>query len=279
MEIFKNDIEANHYSLFVVSDVHEGNAGHNEKEFDLAISYIKEISKSRKVEVILNGDIIDCIEISDKRFSPVEIAEKYSLRDLKDLPRKQADYVIAKLESIKDLISYACIGNHEESYIKEHHFDVYDYYCQLLGCKKMGYFGIIRNSFYTGNGHAGLSVDIGVTHGKGGGGMTDGYALNYVHKVWDMWNVDFGVVGHIHNPIVDFAFQYKIGINLELKKKKKIYAVAPSFLETFNIGSSGYMEGRQCARATKIGILEYTIDRKNDGWSIDAKIHNFNIED
>jgi len=146
MEIYRHDFykASGGASIFILSDVHEGTASHNEEAFKTAISQIEIISKNRPSCVVLNGDLIDCIEVSDKRFNPAEISEKYRLKDLKDLPKKQADRVLKNLSPIKHLIKYAIIGNHEESYIREHHFDVYEYYCNALGCQKLGSFGIVR---------------------------------------------------------------------------------------------------------------------------------------
>jgi UDP-2,3-diacylglucosamine pyrophosphatase LpxH len=272
MEIYKDNINANQYSLFTLSDVHEGNSGHNESSLDLAISLIKETAKTRHVEVTLNGDLIDCIELTDKRFNPIEISDKYKLRDLKDLPRKQADYIIEKLDPIKEHIKYATVGNHEESYQKEHHFDVYDYYCTALGCKKLGYAGLMRKVFHGASGKSGArQIDICISHGRGGGGgKREGYAINYVVDIMQKFDVDVGIVGHIHQLIAKPYPSVHINKNLNMEKRVKWYVVAGCFLDTYIEGSSGYFEGK-AGQLSDIGMVEIRVDRISDTWNLDCR--------
>jgi len=280
MEIHKDIIESNHYSVFVLSDVHEGNAGHNETAFNLAISLIKETAKERTTEVLLNGDLIDCIEITDKRFNPVEISEKYKMRDLKDLPRKQADYVIEKLTDIKGLITDATVGNHEEAYIKDHHFDVYDYYCNALGIRKLGFAGIVRKSIHEGGKSRAVKViDIGITHGRGGaGGKLAGYALNYCVDIWQKFRVDIGLVGHIHQLTEQSYPSLYVNQNLRLMQKTRWYGVCGCFLDTYIEGSSGYFEGRH-GQVSAIGMLRIDVDRGNQGWKTQCNKINLDGRD
>jgi UDP-2,3-diacylglucosamine pyrophosphatase LpxH len=272
MEIYKSKSITNHYSLFILSDVHEGNAGHHDEALDNAITMIKRTSKERTTEVFLNGDLIDCIELTDKRFNPIEISDKYKIRDLKDLPRKQADYVIEKLNPIKDLITFSTVGNHEESYQKEHHFDVYDYYTTVLNCKKLGYHGIVKKILSGSDRNSNSKCfDIGITHGRGGsGGKREGYALNYVVDIWQKFDVDFGIVGHIHQMEAKPYPVLRANENCKLVKKRRWYIVAGCFLETYIEGSSGYFEGK-CGQVSDIGMIEIRLDRNKNGWDSDCR--------
>lgn len=271
MEIFQDNITSNHVSIFHLTDVHEGNAGHNEAAFNSAVEIIRQTAKERHVEVTLGGDLLDCIEITDKRFNPIEVSDKYKLRDLKDLPRKQADYVIEKLQPIRDFIKYAAIGNHEESYIKEHHFDVYDYYCGLLQCKKIGYAGILRKIVKGTQKDTSQIVDIFISHGRGGGGgKREGYAINYVVDIAQKFECDVCIVGHIHQLITKPYPTLRVNKNLDLVKKNKWYIVGGCFLDTYIDGSSGYFEGK-AGQISDIGFAEIRIDRAHVGWNVDCR--------
>jgi hypothetical protein len=268
MEVFQHKFQkTNHVSIFVLSDIHEGHASHNEEALRMAVSMIETASKTRDCLVILNGDIIDCIEVSDKRFNPAEISEKYKLRDLKDLPRRQADKVLETLAPIQHLIKYSVIGNHEESYIREHHFDVYDYYSHFLGCQKLGFFGLIRFTVSCpGKSTQGVQRDFGITHGRGGsGGKTLGYPLNWTKDIFEKFELNVGVAGHRHKLIVHPALKLLVNQNLKLVKRTRWYAVAGGFLDSYTIGNSGYFEGAM-GETSDVGFLEYKIDRAHEGW-------------
>jgi len=274
MEIHTKDFDALHFSLFILSDVHEGNAGCNHAAFKKAVDYIKTVSKKRAVSVTLLGDMIDCIEVSDRRFNPVEISEKYSLRDLKDLPKKQAEFVMHTLNPIKDKIDFSIIGNHEESYIREHHFDVYNYYSEELECEKLGFFGIVRYRLKKpkrGVKDTGVSFDVGYTHGRGGsGGKTIGYPLNWCKDIFSKFDFEFNIAGHRH--ILRSTADVRIHINQSLRpiKRKNWYCVAGCFLDTYVKGSSGYFEGRSGGHSD-IGFIEITVDWVDSTWKKDLK--------
>jgi UDP-2,3-diacylglucosamine pyrophosphatase LpxH len=274
MEKFKELISNDRLSIFILSDIHEGNVGHNEKAFKQAISLIEITAKTSPVIVFLNGDIIDCIEMNDPRFNPVEVSDKYKLRDLKDLPRKQADNVIENLLPIKDLIKYAVIGNHEENYIKRHHFDVYDYYCQKLECKKLGSLGlgkiILKKSEKT------KTIDIGIAHGKGrGGGKTIGYAVNYCKDIFFKFDIDIGICGHIHNLLSAPDIFFGLDKNMNQRKKFRWYVVAGCFFESVVNEATTYVEGRQ-GNLAPIGCTEIQV-RRNGGyeWQTDILERRF----
>lgn len=278
MEFFQKIYDTNHFSLFHLSDIHEGSANHNSAEFRRHINIINLTRQSgRKVAVSLGGDIIECIAVDDKRFSPTEIDEKYKIRDLKDLPKKQADYVMDELDPIIDCIDFAIVGNHEEKYIKQHHFDVYDHYCKKMNCAKLGGFGIAILKL-NGNGHE-FNLNIGVAHGSGGGNFkTPGYPLTYCKERFQKFgNLDINIIGHIHKlevhpfPSIE-VYNKRLENRPALRKRFKYYCIAGCYLETYVEGNSGYFEGRP-GELSEIGMLEIKADRTENGWEYDVIKH------
>ena len=60
------------------------------------------------------GDYVDCINHRDPRFNPQEISERYSIKDLEDLPRRQSDHFLSAIAPIKDRCLGLIYGNHED---------------------------------------------------------------------------------------------------------------------------------------------------------------------
>lgn len=270
MEIFSDRMETKAFSLFFLTDIHEGNANSNEAALRSQVKMISDVAKERDVMVILGGDIIDCIEVTDKRFTPTEISTKYALRDLKDLPKKQVDYVLANLNPISQFIKYALVGNHEESYIKEHHFDVYNYYCDALDCKKLGGFALGRiNLTWKGKG---MGIDLGLTHGFGGGSSkTPGWAINYVVDIFRKFDLDYAIAGHIHKLVAMPTEMMKLNKALKPEKKTRWWCVAGCYLETYTVGNASYFEGRY-GELSQLGCLEIQADVGHD-WRHKAITH------
>jgi hypothetical protein len=127
MEIIKkvfNCKVGEEYNIYFIGDIHEGNCNHAEKEFKKAIEIIKNDKNGYWIGM---GDYIEAITMADtKRFNPITMAKKYNLKDLKDLPYKQAYNVYKNLEPIDNKCLALVCGNHEESYIKYNSSDIYD---------------------------------------------------------------------------------------------------------------------------------------------------------
>lgn len=268
MEILEHRSDKKELSIFMLGDIHEGNANHNEKKIKEAVDFIakekKHAGKDKEVFVITGGDICDCIKHDDPRFSPTEISEKYKLRDLKDLPRKQFQYAVNNMEPIKDLIKYSIIGNHEEKFIKYNGFDVYDYFCKdLLNSKKLGFASILNLNMNKG-GH-GQIIRIGLTHGTSGGGYREGYHRNHITDVFKYWDVNVCVHFHIHKLDAWSIPKLTSSQTAKLKKTKKWFAAGGCFLETYCEGNSGYFEGRK-GTLSDIGFLELKVWKVGSNW-------------
>ena len=275
METHSERIKSDHVSLFFIFDVHEGSANFAEDEFLKSVAHIKSVAKKRDVVTILGGDMIEAINVDDKRFSPTSLSPKYKLRDLKDLSRKQADAFLENIDPIRDTIVAALVGNHEETNIKYNHFDVYDYYCDALDCKKLGYAGIF-NLFLASspkNPHR-KQIRIGLTHGHGGGGFREGYALNNCMDTFRFWRCDINIMGHVHK--LEYAKYPYVTTNNNGKLIGRVahYGIGGCFLKTYVEGNRAYFEGKK-GPLSQIGFLQFDIDLTAVGYKIEGIKHEF----
>ncbi len=245
-------IPGDKFNLFWVGDVHVGNANFAEKPLRATVEHILSKNKTCPSVVLLGGDLIDCINFSDPRFSPAEIDPEYSIRDLKDLPRKQADYVYSILQPMEHLIRGYIIGNHEEKYIKHNHFDVYDYLSLKLNrCEKLGFSAMIDIN----------GVKLAVTHGASGATTTEG-AITQCKKIFQDFRADINIMGHVHK----LATSFKTHLEYDGKRMYPVdswYCLGGSYLYTYRRGYRNYFEGKP-ASLSDIGFIECRIDLEKE---------------
>ncbi len=264
MEVISKDIRFPYgeiANIFFLGDFHEGNANFAEKKLAKAVNIIKSTPNSRWVGM---GDYIDCIiNAKDPRFNPAEIAHKYEIRDLKDLPRKQADYVFDILSPISAECLALLIGNHEQAYIKRHSFDIYDYISNLFPNDnlKLGYDGYLKLGliYQSERDRPNRVVKIGLNHGDGGGGKREGYPVNKIHDLFRWWEGDVFIAGHLHKLVADQQQFNDTTISGKHKIIRKWYGMSGCFLETFKEGNNNYFEHKGKPHSD-IGMLKLEID-------------------
>lgn len=250
--------------IFFLGDIHEGNANHAETEFKEAVKYIKE--NQNKTYVIGMGDYIDGINHKDPRFDPVEICRKYKLRDLKNLPVKQVENLLAALNPIQDKFIGLIAGNHEEKYVKHNSFDPVWLMSQKMTSKPkiLGYNGWVKFGFFYENDRrrSNFNIDIALSHGIGGGGFREGYPVNLIHDIFRFIDADVHIMGHIHQMIVDVTSERITVLKNKIKRRKVLYGSNGCFMRKEKIGTRGYFEGKK-GKPSSIGMLKLTLDL---GW-------------
>lgn len=279
MENFNITIESRkrNFSVFIISDVHEGNICFHERAFKKAISMIEKSKQTRESKVILMGDLVDCITHNDvKRFSPVEISKKYKLKDLKDLPRKQMQYFAEMIKPLKENILFCMVGNHEESYVKYNGFDIYDYFCtDLMKVEKMGFEAIGNLTFKTisgENNHTSKMLRLALTHGTGGGGFREGYAINHCTDIFKKYRCNIHIMAHLHK-LESKTYQSLITSQAGKMIKEYIwYCVNGCFLDSHVPGKKNYFEGRK-GHPSDIGLFEIRVDKISNSWNYKVLKH------
>ena len=273
MEIYKSQehiiLSPEPVTFYALGDLHEGNCNHDENALKEAVNIIASDKRCRGV--FLMGDLIECIiGALDPRWNPIEIADEYKIKDLKDLPRKQAERVYNKLKPIEHLILACVCGNHEEQYIKRHSFNVYDHYCKLFSSHpvKIGYIGFYRLLFNRDGSGQKYKLDVALNHGQGGGGFREGYPLNKLFDTFRWTDADILLMGHVHTLMEDSQTFMSVGHTLKLLMKKRLYGITGCFLRTSIEGNTNYFEHKGRPQS-KVGMLR--LDVSEDGKENDIK--------
>lgn len=201
------------------------------------------------------GDYIDAITTNDPRFNAYEIAEKYSVRDLDDLPKKQTDYFIESIVPIANKCGGLIYGNHEDTYRRYNNFDVVRYICGELDIPNLRHKAFISLSFEQNN--KSIPVRIVMEHGTGGGGMREGYPINKVYDVFRYDIADVHVMGHLHQMQTDRCVYTSYQYN-SIRSDPSWFCVAGCFLHKQILGNDSYMEQR-AGKSSSIGLLKQTI--------------------
>ncbi len=262
MEIIEYGTPSAPIDIFFLGDTHEGNANQATDELKQAVSIIKN-NPTKHTKVIGMGDYIDAINHMDKRFNPVEICEKYKIKDLKNLPVKQVDYFVKSIEPIKDKFIAIVTGNHEEKYSKYNGFDPMHYLSERLGgVGLIGYNGFVRLSILKANPEKQknperMTFDIALTHGHGGGGYLEGYPINQVYATFRYTEADIFIMGHIHQMVCDSSTVIS-PYGSKLSRRRKFYGSNGCFLFKEKIGTRGYFEGHK-GKPASIGMLKLSI--------------------
>lgn len=243
--------------VFILGDIHEGSANVDYAALKRAVNDILE-SRHSKV-VFLMGDLIEAIMPDDKRWEPSAVYDQYRLRDLKNLPFKQADNVCSILEPIKDLVVAIIIGNHEEVYIKKHFGDVYDHIAKKFpNAQKLGGCGFYRIAVDLGDAAA-RCFDFALKHGVSGGGKMMGYPINKVRESFEFELADFCIMGHGHRLEAKRVRYHELNHTGDgILEKKMWYGMSGTFRRTYVMGHGDWYEQRGREEAD-IGYLRASI--------------------
>jgi UDP-2,3-diacylglucosamine pyrophosphatase LpxH len=163
----------------------------------------RELEKARELDarIILLGDIFDGIWCGDPRYMPAVSIQRLEGRN--QLIRETVQYGKEFLKPYADLIDIIAIGNHEETVLKHHHYNLIQELCRELTTDDhvVNYGKRSGNAFYRfeyPNGGAVQTVKIHYTHGSGGSApVTDGL-IKMKHKKIHLEGFDIHVSGHTH---------------------------------------------------------------------------------
>lgn len=174
-------------------DVHMGSIGCNDK---LIHEFVDLIKSSDNRYFVLMGDLIEAINISDKRFDERQVAPRYH-SVYSNLASEQADDMIKLLKPIRHRCLGAIWGNHEETIRLRYHNDIHGYICNQLripnltaDCFIILHFNRCNNSCYQ-------TVTVFLAH-KVSGGTTIGAAANATERMARGFHADIYLSGHHH---------------------------------------------------------------------------------
>ena len=256
MELAKLQLQIDDYkdkpfTLYITGDTHIGAANHAKASFKKAVATI---ATDGHYWLDL-GDKIDAINHLDKRFDTDEIDAEYTVRDLKDLPRKQCDEYIYAVSNIADKCVGLISGNHEDKYMSRNTFDSTSYIANAIGAPNLQQKAWIILNFQSGN--KSFPIKLVACHGTGGSGKMAGTSINRCVDLFTYDLADVKVCGHSH-MMQTARFEnhtYSQGI---LRKEYCWYGVSGCYLYKQSVGNRGYFEQRPGAEST-IGMLKLTI--------------------
>lgn len=226
----KLDTPGNNLKLYILSDMHLGDANADIPTLKKIISFIK---NTPECYCILLGDILNTALKNSK--SDI-YSETLSLMDAQKL-------AIEMLSPIKDKIIAMNPGNHENRVWREVGVDL-----SLWLAEKLGLQNVYRNNgvalsiqFGKDNNGRPYRLNIFGQHGAHGGGRKLGSAMNALEDLDGIVaNADIFIRAHTHQPIQGSRCIYSFNDSGSIEKKVKYYFNSPSVL---NYGGYAYDKG------------------------------------
>ena len=188
-------------------DVHKGSIGCNDK---LVHEFVSLIKHDKNRYFVLMGDIIEAINISDKRFDERQVAPQYH-HVYSNLAGEQADDMIKILKPIQDKCLGAIWGNHEETIRLRYHNDIHGYICNQLRIPNLTADCFLNLHFQRNTAGCHRVVTIFLAH-KVNSGTTIGAAANATERMARGFQADIYLSGHHHK-------QFAIADNMCLVRK------------------------------------------------------------
>ena len=198
---FEFDEKPEPLEFIPLGDFHVGTNGCDEGHIKKYVDYIR---RHKNTYWWGMGDFIDGICYSDKRFDPNEAPDWMMVKDMKDLPLRQAGYFLDLVAPIANKCLFMLHGNHEETVARHYHNDIASHIALSLGVPYLGYSGFVNFFFkWKGEGYTkatSTSRKVFVHHGWGGGRKYGGK----VNKVFDFLSgfeaTDY-FMGHVHDTL------------------------------------------------------------------------------
>jgi len=204
-------------------DVHWGNTYCDKRAFR---NYLSEGDDT--TYYMGGGDTLDSIITKD-----IRRYEKHADETLGDaVIDEQVDSMLAELIPYKDRILGLMRGNHEGAILKYHGTDTVKRMCDVLGCKYLGYSGLLRLALHE-NGARGRAIIIRYHHGWGGGSRTQGADITKFSKDALHWDASVFLFGHVHKRQSDRIPRLGL-VGNTLTAKPILLGICGTFLRTYS---------------------------------------------
>jgi hypothetical protein len=256
--------------LWLLSDLHNGNASSSIKKFKQDVDHIR---KDPSSFALLGGDMCDFINFSDPRFDAGSVRSDITVQNFKEHGKFLMAEVRDMLRPIQHKIIASCYGNHEATYQKKAENDLHAWLCAELMCTNLQYGGLFdllmartpsRPLSLSPIGTMGTAVRgdcyklrIFLYHGAGAA-ATAGGKFNRLIKTMGI-DADLIFMGHVHDQIA--RRQSLLGADTTCKNlvyKTKLGVVSGSYLATYSEKTVGYGEMKGYDPTT-LGAAKVTI--------------------
>jgi len=257
-----NEFNLESDTTVLASDFHVGN-----KNTDMA-ALKKMVSDVRKngYNLIILGDLCECISSRDKRFDMGTVAPEF-LGD--NMIGRQYKSVEKLLKPISDQILMIHSGNHDQSVTKYCHIDMVKDLCENLETTYSEYTALSRLS-YCKRGKK-FSYNLYSTHGHAAGRLRGG-KVNSLEGLASHIDFDIAAAGHSHDLFYTSQqrmFQTKFG---HLGLKTQYFCNTGSFLKGVVEGSGVSYPEQAGYRPLKIGYLKVKLNPREYGVNVEEVI-------
>lgn len=236
------------WRLWPLGDIHLGNVGCDETQFDKTISCIANDDHAMWIGM---GDYADLIGTDDKRFDPEGVAQKFQSAYFKKFGPTMRNELLKRFVPIADKCIGILMGNHEFSY--EQRFDqaMASALCEGMNdslekagsahrVPYMGYCGF-RDIAFT-KGKQTKTFRICAHHGAGWA-ATKGGKLNRLLQFMRQFDADIFLMGHVHNITEDVLVCIGADEACEhLIHRTKVGVETGAYLRAYPEGGSNYAE-------------------------------------
>lgn len=251
--LFKSDSKKDTFLIRPFFDLHVGTKSCDLDQLRKDIDFVK---KRKNCYWYLGGDMIDAINVSDKR-ADFKTFDNRSMKGLNNLIYEQVEEVYNLFKPIQDRLMWVQDGNHETAVANRYYIDATTILAQKFKAPNLNYMAYVRLAFLNNKGggdRKGASVIKLLSHHGYGSGRRTPAKLNAVMQMSTIAEADIYVMGHNHGwaSTIEESFDLSRSRTLRLKKKDKLYVLAGTYMKTYTEGFSSYGE-RAGYSPTRIG--------------------------
>lgn len=209
-------------NLWVLNDLHLGARSCKKKQFK---KVVEKIRKDKHAVVVLNGDLMEAIHTSDKRFDMDSVDDEFNTVE------KQYGGLKKLIEPIEDKIIAVGIGNHERTIKKTSGIDLSNLLAEDLGVLYYGDALMLKLKAKSNN------YRCLIMHGNTGATTITGN-INAIKKYAENMDQapDVIIMGHVHR--LDVIHNPKLSDEFDVKVK--FFAINGSFFGTYKQGENNY---------------------------------------
>ena len=260
MEFVKHEIiiesKKDWYSLYFISDIHDGAGAFNPKAFNKTVDAIKENPHAYWIGM---GDYGEHIYYNDPRFSLNEIDDALTIGDIRQGILGQIRKITRRIEPIKDKCLGLGTGNHEETVLKKFHVDPTRELTYSLRVPYLGYSSLLtlllryepKGSGATSRYNSRHTDTLRVFQHHGyGGGRKHGAQINKVEDALRIVDADVYAMAHVHGKAVSELEVVGSSAVGKIKTRKKTFIITSSYQNVVKPGQLTFAERNMYPQAT-----------------------------
>jgi predicted phosphodiesterase len=257
---FPNANRGSVFELVGLGDIHFGTESCDVKKLKRMVEWIRNRPNCFWVGL---GDYTDNITYRDmRRFQPANISREYKIGDLQNWCEKITTDVAKILRPIAGRCIGLAQGNHEFDADRNYDHDSTQSLCDKLGVKNLGWTCLTRLVF---NRVGAVQKNqtrtlILLTEHSNVAGRKKGGKVNRIEDRASDFEFDIILWGHSHDKVGSKKTRLFLPSRgkLEIKAHEMVFGIVPSFLRTYEVGTTSYGE-RAGYSPTSLGIVLITI--------------------